>query len=130
MQALGSSAALPRKRCQFAMVALHRFFRHAVFATIEAYQAEVVRRGAMILPRPGKVTLTEAVDEQNRFAVGLSVFMDRQPETAAPGKGLCADVSLSNIPGCHRFTARGAVSFVSVPSCSRIFLDIDSPFIR
>jgi hypothetical protein len=44
-------------------------------AVIEAHQPEFVYQVTLVLLGPAQVTRTEAMDEQNRLAVGLAVFV-------------------------------------------------------
>jgi hypothetical protein len=55
-------------------------------AVIGAHQPELLSQWTLILLGPDEVTLTEAMDQDNRSAMGLAVFMHGELQTTAPGK--------------------------------------------
>ena len=57
-------------------------------AVIEAHEPELVSQGALILLGPDEVALTEAMDQQHGFAVGLAVFVAAQKHN-----GVCSITS-------------------------------------
>ena len=81
------------------VLARRGFFRHAMAAVIEAHQPELVGQGTLKLLGPGEVTLTEAMDQQNGFAMGLAVFMHRELEATATSYGVYGHVFSSTLVG-------------------------------
>src|SRR6266478_8415646 len=97
-------------------------------AVIETHQPELVGQGALILLGPDEVALTEAMDQQNGFAVGLAVFMHDELQATATGYRVYGHVSSSTALGCLVSTSNAPVQRrrSRAVGCNRLIL-IEAP---
>ena len=69
-------------------------------AVIEAYQPELVCQGTLILLGPDEVTLAEAMDQQNGFAMGLAIFVHGEFQASTAAYRVNQHVSSSTVLCC------------------------------